>query len=131
MLNETKLELRSKTFARVCDMLQPWCGRVVAEWHDKKKNAVYVFLICSRERDAGTPEDPRHTWRGTMTVNITADGHSYFSFDEYLIRTVLKKWCELGSLPVTDWPEAGTWEMTEHLLKLLTPPLDPLAESAA
>lgn len=131
MLNETKLELRNRTFERVCDMLRPWCGRIIAEWRDKKKNAIYVFLICSRERDAGTPEDPRHQWRGTMTVNITNDGSPFFSIDEHLVYKAIRNWSELGVMPVCTWPDSGTWEATELLLKLLTPPLDPIPESVA
>lgn len=123
MTNETDRVKRSATFTRVLDMMRPWLGRIVAEWHDKQKNAIYVFLICSKEADADHPDGNRHTWRGTVTVNITHDGSAYFSIDEYLVRAAIKSWSEMGSLPVHDWEQVGTWEMTEQLLSILTPPL--------
>lgn len=110
---------RMEAFEKVRDALRPYMGRIVAEWHDKQENAMYVWLLCSKEADAG---DDRHRWRGTVTVNIQRDGSTFFAMSEELVIQAFKRHYEMGSNPVFTL-KAGTWEATKLLLEILIPAL--------
>lgn len=107
---------REEAFTRICDLLRPYQARVTAEWTDKQNNSVYVFLVCSKEADAG---DDRHTWRGSVTVNITSDGSTHVSYSEGLVGHLLER------------PQTGTWEDTANALAVLVPPLVALPTDAS
>lgn len=106
---------REQAYSQMCDMFRPYLGRVVAEWRDKNKDGVYIWLVCSRNEDAG---DGRHQWRGTVAVRIMPDGATFVFPSETLIGRALGLKVE------------GTWTYSETVLDALVPNLPEQSEAA-
>jgi hypothetical protein len=106
---------REQAYMQMCDTFRPYLGRIVAEWENKAKDSLYIWLVCSRTEDA---DEGRHQWRGTVAVRIMPDGAAFvFPGEDFAARA--------AGLTVP-----GTWTGTAALLDTLIPDLPPLAAAA-
>jgi len=108
MPEQTDEQLRSDAYLKMLDVLRPYRGRIISEWHDEKKNAVYLCLLCSRQEGAC---DDRPFWQGTVLVNIVHNGATFFHFGEDLMMLAL------------GIPRSGGWGDIHAILNRISPPV--------
>lgn len=83
---------RSETYTQVREALRPFHARPLNYMKGPKDTAIYcieMFLICSRQADAGTPEDPRYSWQGLVLVQFWKDGGCAYFFAEDFVMPAL------------------------------------------
>lgn len=114
----TDRERRQEAHSKMLEVLRPYHPRCTAEWTDKQKNSVYLFVVFSKEadcyRDEATGKFERHQVRGCVMVNLLHDGSTFFYYGEDLC------------LAQAGIDRTGKWEDSTAILEQLIKPLQPI-----
>lgn len=114
----TDRERRQEAHSKMLEVLRPYHPRCTAEWTDKQKNAVYLFVLFSKDREAYwnamAQSYERHKVRGCVVVNILHDGSTFFFYGEDF------------ALKQAGIERTGKWDDSTAVLEQLIKPLPPI-----